>query len=109
MKNIYYLIEVGTFNKIIIWDFYNKYLIKCITSNSDSGLGGFLFINDIYLIIGSFDNTIRVFDINNGIIVKQFKKHTNHVLGIKAIKDKNNNQFFMSYGRDKNTYLWALK
>ena len=50
-----------------------------------------------------------LFDINNGIIVKQLKKHTNYILGIKAIKDRNNNPFFVSYGRDKNIYLGTLK
>jgi len=32
---------------------------------------------------------------NNGIIVKKFNKHTSSVIGIKAIKDKNNNQYFV--------------
>ena len=108
IKNIYNLIDVGSFNQIKIWDFFNKNLIKCITSNSESGLGGFILINNIYLIIGSFDNEIKVFDINNGIIVKKFNKHTSEVVGIKAIKDKNNNQYFVSYGYDNNIYLWSF-
>ena len=106
IKNIYNLIDVGNFNKIKIWDFFNKNLIKCITSNASKMLGGFILINNIYLIIGSFDKKIKVFDINNGIIIKEFDKHTSNVLGIKAIKDKDNNQFFISYGPDKNIYLW---
>ena len=109
IKNIYNLIDVGNFNQIKIWDFFNKNLIKCITSNSNCGLGGFIFINNIYLIIGSFDKEIKVFDINNGIIVKKFNKHTSCVVGIKAIKDKNNNQYFVSYGQDDYTInLWSL-
>ena len=72
-------------------------------------LGGFIIINNIYLIIGSFDKEIKVFDINNGIIVKTFHKHTNYVEGIKIIKDKNNNQYFVSYGKDNNIYLWNVK
>ena len=109
INNIYNLIDVGTSNKIRIWDFNNKNLIKCITSNSESGLGGFILINNIYLIIGSFDNEIKVFDINNGIIIKTFKKHNSVVVGIKAIKDKDNNQYFVSYGYDKSIYLWSVK
>ena len=72
LKNTYNLIDVGDFNQIKIWDFFNKNLIKCITSNSKYGLGGFILINNIYLIIGSRNNEIKVFDINNGIIVKKF-------------------------------------
>ena len=108
IKNIYNLIDVGDFNQIKIWDFYNKNLIKCITSNSNDGLGGFILINNIYLISGSRDNEIKVFDINNGIIVKKFNKHTSYVIGIKAIKDKNNNQYFLSYGNNGTINLWSL-
>jgi len=108
IKNIYNLIDVGDFNQIKIWDFFNKNLIKCITSNSNQGLGGFILINNIYLIIGSFDKEIKVFDINNGIIVKKFNKHTSYVIGIKAIKDKNNNQYFLSYGNNGTINLWSL-
>ena len=70
--------------------------------------GGYIFINHIYLIIGSHDKEIKVFDMNNGIIVKKFNKHTSSVIGIKAIKDKNNNQYFVSYGCDNTIYLWSL-
>ena len=108
LKNNYNLIDVGNFNQIKIWDFFKKNLIKSIKSNSNQGLGGFILINNIYLIIGSFDKEIKAFDINNGIIIKILNKHTNCLIGIKAIKDKNNNQFFISYGRDKNIYLWSL-
>ena len=108
LKNIYNLIDVGCFNKIKIWDFFNKNLIKCITSNSNEGLGGFILINNIYLISGSRDKEIKVFDKNNGIILKQFNKHTSYVIGIKTIKDKNNNQYFVSYGVDNNIYLWGF-
>ena len=73
-------------------------------------LGGFILINNIYLIIGSFDKEIKVFDVNNGIIIKKFNKHTTEVVGIKAIKDKNNNQYFVSYGYrgDSSINLWTL-
>ena len=67
------------------------------------------FINNMYLIIGSRDKEIKVFDIDNGIITKYFNKHTNYVMGIKTIKDKdNNNKYFISYGVDGNIYLWSL-
>ena len=45
---------------------------------------------------------------NNGIIVKKFNKHNSNVVGIKAIKDKDNNQYFVSYGLDKTIYLWGF-
>ena len=109
IENIYNLIDVGNFNQIKIWDFFKKNLIKCINPNSKERLGGFIIINNIYLIIGSWDKKIKVFDINNGIIVKKYNKHSSSVVGIKVITDKNNNQYYVSYGQGDNTiYLWSL-
>ena len=66
-------------------------------------------INNIYLISGSRDKEIKVFDIDNGIIAKNINKHTSYIMGIKAIKNKdNNNKYFISYGVDGNIYLWSL-
>jgi hypothetical protein len=72
LNDIYNLIDVGSSNKIKIWDFYKKSLIKCISSDSGSYLQGFIIINNKYLIIGSSDN-IKEFDISNGIMVNQIK------------------------------------
>jgi len=107
-NNIYYLIDVGAFNKIKIWDFFKKNLIKCISSNSNSMLYGFIIINNIYLIIGSNDQNIKIFDINNGKLIRDIKKHSSYILGIKPVIDINNNKYFVSYGNDKNIYLWCL-
>ena len=108
-NNIYNLIDVGGFNIINIWDFYKKDLIKSISSNSNSILGGFFVINNKYLIIGSADQEIKEFDITNGILIKKINKHQSTVLGIKSIINNKNQHFFMSYGDDKNIYLWNLK
>ena len=71
-------------------------------------LRGFIIINNKYLIIGSQDNNCKVFDINNGLLIKEFNKHSSYILGIKPIIDKNKNKYFISYGEDKNIYLWSL-
>ena len=106
-NNSYNLVEVGESNKIRIWDFNSKHLIKCITSNSNNMLGGFIFVNNVYLIVASFDKEIKVFD--NGIFVKKLDQHTADVIGIKLIKDNSNNYYFVSYGSDKNLYLWSFE
>ena len=108
INNIYNLIDVGAFNKIKIWDFFQKNLIKSISSNNNSILRGFITINNTYLIIGSEDKNIKVFDLNNEILIKEFNKHSSYILGIKPIKDKNQNKYFVSYGPDNNIYLWSL-
>ena len=71
-------------------------------------LYGFIIINNKYLIIGSNDKNIKLFDINNEILIKDIKKHSSNILGIKPIIDKNNNKYFVSYGSDNNIYLWTL-
>ena len=106
IKDIYNLIDVGSSRKIKIWDFFNKSLIKCIDSNSI--LGGFIVINNVYLIIGSKGEEILEFDINNGTIQNRIKKHSSFVIGIKPVKYKDEKQYFISYGHDSNIYLWSL-
>ena len=107
-NNTYNLIDVGNFDKIKIWDFFQKNLIKSISSNNNSILRGFITINNTYLIIGSEDKNIKVFDLNKEILIKEFNKHSSYILGIKPIKDKNQNKYFVSYGPDNNIYLWSL-
>ena len=94
------------FNSIKIWDFINKNLITKINSNSQ--LYGYMIINNRYLFIGSNDNQIKEFDLEKKIIIKNINKHTSNVYGIKQVKDKNGNEFIVSYGGDNNIYLWGF-
>ena len=67
-----------------------------------------MIINNRYLFIGSSDNQIKEFDLEKKIIIKNINKHTSTVYGIKPVKDKNGNEFIVSYGTDKNIYLWGF-
>jgi len=110
IDEIYNLIDVGDFNAIKIWDFINKTLIASISSKNSSGLGRFITINNRYLIIGSFDGSIKEFDIRKRKLLKNFdKQHSDKIIGIKLIKDKNGKIFLVSYGRDKNIFLWGIE
>ena len=108
-NNNYNLIDVGSFGHIKIWDFINKNLICKINSDTTDYLEGFVVVNDSYLIIGSLDKNIKIFDIQNKYFIKNITKHTSLVTGIKSVKDKNGNDFIVSYGQDKNIYLWSFK
>lgn len=105
----YNLIEVGNFNTINIWDFVNKKLISKINSDNNNYLRGFVIINNEYLFIGSRDKNIKEFDIGNKAFIKNFNKHTSTVVGLKTAKDKNGNNFIISYGQDNNIFLWGFK
>ena len=106
IHNTYNLIDTGGFNSIKIWNFLNKSLITKITSDNTSDLGGFTIINNRYLLIGSGDNNIKEFDIEKKIMIKDIKKHSSWVAGIKPMIDKNGNIIFVSYGGG-NIYLWG--
>ena len=110
-NNNYNLIDVGNFYDIKIWDFINKNLIcKINYDNPKSYLKGFVLINNRYLISGSNDNNnIKVIDIDKKVFIKNINKHTSNVTGIKKIKDKNGNDFIVSYGQDNKIYLWSFK
>ena len=103
------MIDVGNFNTIKIWDFVNKKLISKINSDNNNYLRGFVIINNEYLFIGSQDKNIKEFDIGNKVFIKNFNKHTSNVVGLKAVKDKNENNFIVSYGQDNNIFLWGFK
>ena len=105
----YNIIDVGSFNLIKIWDFANKNLITKINSDSNNNLCGFAVINNNYIIIGSHDKNIKEFDIENKKHIKNINQHTSSVVGLKPIKDKNENIYLVSYGKDKNIFLWGFK
>ena len=110
INEIYNLIDVGNFQMIKIWNFENKALIANISSNISSGLGSFVTINNKYLIISCFDGSIKEFDLEKRILIKNFEKqHLNSALGIKPIINKNGKIFLISYGSDKNMFLWDLE
>ena len=110
VNDTYNLIDIGYFNKIKIWDFFNKNLIFCIESNSRDGLAGVISINDRYLILGSENGSIKEFDLEKRSLIANFEKqHSKSVLGVKIIKDKNEKNFLISYGLDQSIFLWGLE
>ena len=46
------------------------------------------------------DKEIKVFDINIVILFTKFNNHTNKIAGVKVIKDKDNNPYYVSYSGD---------
>ena len=110
INETYTLIDVGGFNSIKLWDFVKKTLIANIKEKISSGLDGFTTINNKYLIIGCRDNSIKEFDLESRILIKSFdKQHSDMALGVKPIKNENGKTFLISYGMDKNMFLWDLE
>ena len=103
----YHLIDASFTNVIRIWNFFNKNLITKI--NIRNQLYGFTIINDKYLFIGDNNNKLKLFDIETNIFIKEFPKHNNEVIGVKPIRDKNNNNYLITYSRDNKICLWGLE
>jgi len=103
------LIDVGSLSSIKIWNFVTKTLIANISQNISSGLGGFVTINNKYLIISGNDGSIKEFDLEKRILIKNFDNQHSNYIGIKPIRNKNGKNLFISYGQDKNIFLWELE
>ena len=75
---------------------------KCTTYKKSS--------NNRYLITGCRDKSIKVFDLEKRILIKNFdNQHSNDALGVKPIKYENGKTFLISYGEDNNMFLWDLE
>ena len=57
--------------------FFKKNYNKSISYNSNSNIYGFIIINNIDIIIGSGDKNIKVFYINNEILIKDIIDENN--------------------------------
>ena len=82
-KNIIKLIE-SSYETIRIWNFHSGLLLNKIKIN-DIFLFGICLWNDNYLFVGCSDNTIKLIELKNGLIVKSLISHINRVITVKKI------------------------
>ena len=81
--NIIKLIE-SSFGIIRIWDFHSAKLLNKLKIN-DYDLRGICLWNNDYLLVGSYDKSIKVINLKKMIIVRSLKSHDNYVITIKKI------------------------
>ena len=82
-KNIIKLIESSGDGNIRIWNFHSNVLlakIKC-----DCAIYGICLWNDNYLFSGCSDKTIKLIELEKGLIIKSLESHTNKVITMKKI------------------------
>jgi WD40 repeat protein len=81
--NIIKLIE-SSFGIIRIWDFHSAKLLNKLKIN-DYDLRGICLWNNDYLLVGSYDKSIKVINLKKMIIVRNLQSHDNYVITIKKI------------------------
>ena len=103
------LIESCEDGFIRIWHFHSGSLLKKIKVTDDI-LNGICLYNDNYLFAGCDDNTIKLLDLNNGIILKILFGHNKEVLNIKKIKHPKYGECIISQGyEDDQIKIWEIK
>ena len=103
------LIEIDGNGYIRMWNFHNANLIKSIYTNSFLNLRGICLWNYKYLIVGANDHQIKVVDIKQGKISKNYKEHTATVCTLEKINTKLYGECLLSQGMDGTIKLWSSK
>ena len=103
------LIESCYDGNIRIWDFYAGLLLNKIKIG-DNWLYGICLWNAKYLFVGCSDKTIKLIDLREAYIVKNFKGHNNSVLTIKKVNHPQYGECLLTQGYDDEPIkLWINK
>ena len=103
------LIESCYDGNIRIWDFYGGFLLNKIKIG-DNWLYGICLWNSKFLFVGCSDKTIKLIDLREAYIVKNFKGHTNSVLTIKKIIHPQYGECLITQGYNEDPIkLWINK
>ena len=103
------MIESCEDGHIRIWHFHSGSLLKKIKVTDDI-LNGICLYNNNYLFVGCDDNTIKLLDLKNGIILKYLYGHSKEVLNIKKIKHPKYGECIISQGyEDDQIKIWEIK
>ena len=62
-------------------------------------------VNDDQFISGSFDNSLRLWDLNYGTEIRQYLGHTRPVVALDITQDR---RYFVSASRDRTLKLWDI-
>ena len=105
-KNIIKLIESSIDGNIRIWNFHSGLLLNKIKI-SDEYLYGICLWSDNYLFVGCPDKTIKLIELENGLITKSLTAHSNKVITVKKIIHDKYGECLISQQLGKSEiYLW---
>ena len=103
------LIESSGDGFIRIWKFHTGMLLNKISTGKNELRGLCLWDNN-YLFVGCTDNTIKLVEIKNGIIIKSLTGYNNEVCTIKKIVHPNFGECIITQGWENDQIkLWVTK
>ena len=92
-----------------IWNFHSGLFLKKIKV-SDKGLRSICLWNENYLFVGCDDNSFKLVEIKNGLVINSIKGHNNQVITIKKIIQYKNGDFLLTLNKDKSKLkLWRVE
>ena len=107
-KEITELIESCRDGNIRIWNFHTGAFIRII--NISKELRDICMWDNEYLLAGCNDKTIKIINLNNGIIIKEMEGHNDKVLSLKIINHPIYGKCLISQGADfEPIKLWIIK
>ena len=62
--------------------------------------------NNQYVVSGSFDKTVRIWDVESGDCIKTLEGHT---FGVNGVSFSPNNQYVVSGSNDKTVRIWEVE
>ena len=108
-KDIFQILESSFDGNIRIWNFHTGELLNRIKI-SDECIKEICMWNNEYILAACDDKTIKIIQLDNGIIIKELKGHKNYVISIKQIIHPIYGQCLISQGFFKdNIKLWTNK
>ena len=102
------LIESCEDGLIRIWGFHSGSLLRKIKTDNDN-LYGVCLWNDNYAFVGCKDQTIKLIELKNGLLIKTIKGHKGRIISFKKIIEPNKGNFLFSQGLDQKIKLWIYK
>ena len=106
--SILQLIESGKDGNIRIWDFHKGELLNKIKIN-DNPLTSICMLNKYFILIGCFDNSMKLLDLTNKKIVKQIHNFNDKVLTIKKNTHPRYGLFIISHDGENIINIYNYK
>ena len=102
------LIENCKDGNIRIWNFHTGLLVKKIKINKNGLIDACLW-NNIFMLVGCDDKSIKLVDLKNGIVINFFTEQNELVVSIKKIHHPQYGECLISQGYDDKIKLWINK
>ena len=98
-NNMIYLLTGDDHGNIIIYDFSTTLEIGSIS------VGGWIYsicsLNERYILVGNTNKELKVIDLYNKAIIKNYQEHKKEIAGIEKIKTNEKEEFIITYDRNE--------